>query len=87
MCHWNLCLTFQKGLEVEAYLEGLEAVGLEGLEAAAILEADYLEGLEAGCGDRPGGGVHMAAVGLEAAWVVSLSSEYTRGAGLSPNGN
>ncbi|CAL8373974.1 unnamed protein product [Boreogadus saida] len=52
------------------YLEVLEAVGLEGLEAAAagILEADYLEDLEAGCGDRPGGGFHMAAVGLEAAW-------------------
>ncbi|CAL8365785.1 unnamed protein product [Arctogadus glacialis] len=58
------------GLEAEANLEVLEAAG------AAILEADYLEVLEADCGDHPGGpggGVHMAAVGLEAAWVVSLS--------------
>ncbi|CAL8404128.1 unnamed protein product [Boreogadus saida] len=55
------------GLEAEANLEVLESVGLEGLEAAAaaILEADYLE---ADCGDHPGGpggGVHLAAVGLE----------------------
>ncbi|CAL8296339.1 unnamed protein product [Boreogadus saida] len=57
------------GLEAEANLEVLESVGLEGLEAAAILEADYLEVLEADCGGHPGGpggGVHMAAAGLEA---------------------
>ncbi|CAL8269507.1 unnamed protein product [Gadus morhua 'NCC'] len=51
-------------LEAEANLEVLESVGLEAA-AAAILEVDYLEVLEADCGDRPGGGVHMAAVGLE----------------------
>ncbi|CAL8284639.1 unnamed protein product [Arctogadus glacialis] len=42
-------------------------VGLEAA-AAAILEADYLEVLEADCGDHPGGpggGVHMAAAALE----------------------
>ncbi|CAL8373968.1 unnamed protein product [Boreogadus saida] len=80
----NLEVLESEGLEEAAaaaileanYLEVLEAVGLEGLEAA-ILEADYLEDLEAGCGDRPGGGVHMAAGGLEAAWVVSLSSGQT----------
>ena len=59
MCNWNLCLTFQKGLEmaevleatacleVEANLEVLESVvetNLEGLEA--VVETN-LEGLEA----------------------------------------
>ncbi|CAL8261223.1 unnamed protein product [Arctogadus glacialis] len=37
------------GLEAEANLEVLEAA------AAAILEADYLEVLEADCRDHPGG--------------------------------
>ena len=67
MCNWNLCLTFQKGLEAEANLEVLEAVGLEAI-AAAILEADYLVVLEADCGDHPGGGAGLeATAGLEAA--------------------
>ena len=56
MCNWNLCLTFQKGLEA-ANLEGLETA--EVLEATAGLEVEAnlevlesvvetnLEGLEA----------------------------------------
>ena len=43
MCNWNLCLTFQKGLE-EANLEGLEmAEVLEsvGLEVPAVASTIY----------------------------------------------
>ena len=44
MCNWNLCLTFQKGLEA-ANLEGLETA--EVLEATAGLEVETnLEVLE-----------------------------------------
>ncbi|XP_030208318.1 collagen alpha-1(I) chain [Gadus morhua] len=71
------------GLEAEANLEVLEAVGLEAA-AAAILEVDYLEVLEADCGDRPGGGVHMAAVGLEA--VANLEKPGGNGGPGGPRG-
>ena len=67
MCNWNLCLTFQKGLEA-ANLEGLETAEVleatAGAEAKAdleVLESVGLEAaaaaiLEADCGDHPGGG-------------------------------
>ena len=46
MCNWNLCLTFQKGLEA-ANLEGLETAEVleatAGLEVEAVLESVDLE--------------------------------------------
>ena len=50
MCNWNLCLTFQKGLEA-ANLEGLETAEVleatAGLEVEANLEVLESVGLEA----------------------------------------
>ena len=66
MCNWNLCLTFQKGLEA-ANLEGLETAEVlkatAGLEAEANLEVLESVGLEA-----------VAAAILEAAYLEVLEA-------------